>query len=95
MSSRVNKAYKTLLDPYTRAEYLLRKEGLEIGESDGVQDEELISTILELRMALEEAEDQEDVDEIRTENAGTRPDHIAMMAELTILPIRQYEDSDK
>ncbi|KAI0094895.1 Co-chaperone Hsc20 [Irpex rosettiformis] len=69
MSSRVNKAYKTLLNPYTRAEYLLQKEGLEISESDGVQDPELITEILELRMAVEEAESQEDVDEIRAENA--------------------------
>lgn len=72
MSSRVNKAYKTLLNPYTRAEYLLQQEGLEIGESDNVQDKELIMEILELREALEEAEDQEAVDEIRAENAGMR-----------------------
>jgi DnaJ-domain-containing protein 1 len=70
MSSFVNEAYKTLLNPFSRAEYILRLEGIEIGESDNLQDKELIMEIMELREALEDAEHQDAVDEIRAENAG-------------------------
>ncbi|KAI0689608.1 Co-chaperone Hsc20 [Cytidiella melzeri] len=69
MSSMVNKAYQTLLNPYTRAEYILQLEGIEISESEGLQDAGLIMQVMELREALEEAENQEDVDEIRADNA--------------------------
>ncbi|KAI0348061.1 Co-chaperone Hsc20 [Trametopsis cervina] len=69
MSSAVNKAYKTLLDPVSRIGYVLANVGIEVGETEELADKELLVEIMEAREALEEAEDQADVDEIRTENA--------------------------
>ncbi|GJE86120.1 co-chaperone Hsc20 [Phanerochaete sordida] len=68
LSSIVNKAYTTLLNPYTRAEYIMQLEDIHIGESDSLDDPELIMEIMEAREELETAEDREDVERIREEN---------------------------
>lgn len=70
MSSMVNKAYGTLLNPYARAEYILKANDIEIGESDNVDDQELIMEIMEAREGLDSAERQEEVEQIREENLG-------------------------
>jgi molecular chaperone HscB len=51
----LNDAYRTLRDPITRAEYLLKLEGLDIGEqgTKGVPPE-MLEEMFELNMALEE-----------------------------------------
>ena len=69
-SSFVNKAYRTLLDPYTRAEYILQLEGVHINESESLDDTELIMEVMEAREELDTAESREDVDRIRNENEG-------------------------
>jgi molecular chaperone HscB len=53
----LNDAYRTLRDPITRAEYLLKLEGFDIGEQ-GTKDvpPELLEEVFELNMALEEAD---------------------------------------
>ena len=70
LSGVVNKAYNTLLSPLPRAQYILRNYGLDVSETDQVEDPELLMEILESREALEEAQAQSDVDSIREENAG-------------------------
>ncbi|KZV77640.1 Co-chaperone Hsc20 [Peniophora sp. CONT] len=70
LSGIVNKAYNTLLSPLSRAQYILREHGLDVSETDQVEDPELLMGILESREALEEAQAQSDVDAIREENAG-------------------------
>ena len=70
LSSIVNKAYGTLTNPYTRAEYILQREGVTIGESDNVDDPALIMEVMEKREELDSAETQEEVDEIRRGNAS-------------------------
>jgi molecular chaperone HscB len=54
-SAILNDAYRTLKDPITRAMYLLKLEGFDIGEQ-GSKDvpPELLEEIFELNMALEE-----------------------------------------
>jgi len=54
-SALLNDAYRTLKEPITRAMYLLKLEGFEIGEQ-GTKDvpPELLEEIFELNMALEE-----------------------------------------
>ncbi len=59
-SAVLNDAYRTLKDPITRAFYLLKLEGFEIGEQ-GTKDvpPELLEEMFELNMMLEEADDSE------------------------------------
>lgn len=71
LSSAVNKAYSTLLNPYTRAEYILQLEDIHIGESESLDDPELIMEVMEVREELESAESREDVERIREENQST------------------------
>lgn len=68
LSGLVNKAYTTLLNPYTRAEYIMQLEGIEIGETDSLEDPDLIMEVMEARERLESAESREEVDEIQVEN---------------------------
>ena len=45
-------------------------EGIEIGETDSLEDPELIMEVMEARERLESAETREEVDEIQVENQG-------------------------
>lgn len=69
-SSIVNEGYKTLGDDRLRGEYILEKKGVAIAEEDKMDDPELLMEIMEVREALEDAQTQEEVDEIRQSNAG-------------------------
>lgn len=54
-SSVLNDGYRTLKDPVKRAQYLLRREGFEIGEQRSKDvPPELLEEVFELNMALEE-----------------------------------------
>lgn len=68
LSGLANKAYKTLKDPLSRVEYILRLEDTELLETDQTDDQQLIMEIMEAREALEEAASPEDVESIRAEN---------------------------
>jgi len=51
----LNDAYRTLRDPIQRAEYMLKREGLDIGEQRSKDvPPELLEEVFELNMALEE-----------------------------------------
>jgi molecular chaperone HscB len=68
----LNNAYRALRDPITRAEYLLKLEGFDIGEH-GSKDvpPELLEEVFELNMALEEA-DAPQIDAARERFEGMR-----------------------
>ena len=68
MSGIVNRAYGTLTNPYTRAEYILQLQGVTIGESDNVDDTALIMEVMESREELDNAETREEVERIRQDN---------------------------
>ena len=54
-SSILNDAFRTLRDPVTRAEYVMRRHGLDIGEQRTKDvPPELLEEVFELNMALEE-----------------------------------------
>lgn len=54
-SSALNDAYRTLKDPIKRAQYVLGREGFEIGEQRSKDvPPELLEEVFELNMALEE-----------------------------------------
>jgi len=59
-SAILNDAYRTLKDPISRSQYLLKQEGFEIGEQ-GSKDvpPELLEEVFELNEALEEADLQQ------------------------------------
>ncbi|KAK3311116.1 HSCB C-terminal oligomerization domain-containing protein [Chaetomium strumarium] len=72
-SALINAAYKTLSSPLLRAQYLLREQhGVDLeGDEAGAQaapDPELLMTVLEAREAIEEAEREEDLEEVRAAN---------------------------
>ncbi|KAL2024205.1 hypothetical protein VTK56DRAFT_9361 [Thermocarpiscus australiensis] len=73
-SALINQAYKTLSSPLLRAQYLLREqhgvdlEGDEAGAEAGAPDPELLMTVLEAREAIEEAETEADLAEVRATN---------------------------
>lgn len=67
-SSMINKAYRTLLHPVERAEYLLQLAGLPLEEGDIDLDPEFLMDIMEVNEELEEAEDKEAVQEIGRKN---------------------------
>ena len=71
LSSVVNKAYGTLLNPFTRAEYIMQLEDVHIGESESLDDQELIMEIMDAREELDSVENREDADRIQVENEGT------------------------
>ena len=53
MSNAVNRAYKTLLSPIERIGYLLGREGAGMGETDAVDDAELVMEVLDARERIE------------------------------------------
>lgn len=67
-SSRLNEAYRTLLSPIERAQYILAQHGVETTESEKLEEPELIMEVLEAREELEDAKSEEDVSNIRQRN---------------------------
>jgi molecular chaperone HscB len=71
----LNDAYRVLRDPVTRAEYVLRENGFEIGEQRSKDvPEELLEEVFELNLALEE---------LRSGDASARPQLEAARAKFT------------
>ncbi|KZT65135.1 Co-chaperone Hsc20, partial [Daedalea quercina L-15889] len=69
MSSRVNEALHRLSSPLRRVEYILQREGYPIGESENLDDREVLRETMDMREAIEEARNQEQAEEIRAINA--------------------------
>lgn len=67
-SSHVIGGYYTLLRPLSRARYLLKLEGREVGEESTLQDQGLLIEVMEIREAIEEAESVEDLKRLYEEN---------------------------
>ncbi|XP_010941269.1 iron-sulfur cluster co-chaperone protein HscB homolog isoform X2 [Elaeis guineensis] len=56
-SARVNDAYRTISKSLSRAVYLMRLEGVHVDEEKTVMDLDLLSEMMEIREAVEEASD--------------------------------------
>ncbi|KAJ9107390.1 hypothetical protein QFC21_000840 [Naganishia friedmannii] len=69
-SSFLNKAYSTLADPLSRAQYLLEIYGNPISETDSLDDPALLMDVMEAREELEEASTEEDVEKVKESNGG-------------------------
>src|SRR6266851_1290218 len=76
----LNDAYRTLRDPLTRAEYLLKENGFDIGEQGSKNvPPELLEEVFELNMALEELRGGDDsarpaLEQARDKFVGMRND---------------------
>lgn len=69
----VNDAYQTLKSPLRRAEYLLARQGVELaGEQHTLKDTAFLMQQMEWREALEEAEQPEQLDDVRADVQRTR-----------------------
>ncbi|WEW58459.1 hypothetical protein PRK78_003927 [Emydomyces testavorans] len=73
LSARINDAYRTLSDPLSRAQYLLAfQHGIDVTSEDGAkrhpQDPETLMQVLEIQEAIEEAQDEATILELKTEN---------------------------
>ncbi|KAK4767650.1 hypothetical protein SAY86_015400 [Trapa natans] len=66
-SARVIDAYRTLGDMLARAIYVLKLEGVNIDEEETVSEPELLTEILEIREAVEEAADAQALKQIQSQ----------------------------
>ncbi|GAN02645.1 co-chaperone Hsc20 [Mucor ambiguus] len=67
-SSVINKAYHTLKDPLSRAQYLLKEQGIQVNEGDSLSDPELLMEVMEFREELEEAQSEADIKPLKARN---------------------------
>jgi molecular chaperone HscB len=72
LSGLVNKAYSTLLRPLSRIHYILSQHNLSVSETDQLDDPHLITEVIEVREALEDASSDSEVDEIKNDVVGSR-----------------------
>ncbi|KAG9249838.1 Fe-S protein assembly co-chaperone HscB [Emericellopsis atlantica] len=70
ISSVINEAYRTLANPLYRAQYLLGLRGVDVANDETLKTEnqELLMEVLEARESIEEAEAEDDLVDLRTEN---------------------------
>ncbi|XP_056159059.1 iron-sulfur cluster co-chaperone protein HscB homolog isoform X2 [Syzygium oleosum] len=66
-SARVIDAYRTLSKPLTRAIYVLKLEGVNVDEEETVSEPELLTEILEIREAVDEAADSQALKQIQSQ----------------------------
>jgi len=89
LSARVNEAYKTLQDPLRRALHILsingqgdvdaELEGVGMFGAEEGQDKELLMVVMEAREVIEEAADESELDEIKTENDGRIEESVGVL----------------
>lgn len=82
LSARVNEAYKTIQDPLRRARYLLSLRGIDVeDDSAKLEENELLMEVMEVREAVEEAENEEQLLEIREKNNGRIDASVKVLSE--------------
>ncbi|PKS06537.1 hypothetical protein jhhlp_007285 [Lomentospora prolificans] len=69
-SAHLNEAFRTLLDPLLRAQYLLSLRGVDVASDEAakVADMELLAKVMEAREEIEEAHSEEDLEDPRRVN---------------------------
>ncbi|XP_006454339.1 hypothetical protein AGABI2DRAFT_189610 [Agaricus bisporus var. bisporus H97] len=68
MSARVNEAYRTLLKPLYRAEYILGRDSVPVSEEDQEIDSRLMIEIMKARESVDDAEEAGEVVNLMEEN---------------------------
>ena len=72
LSGLVNEAYNTLLQPLSRIHYILSQHNLGVSETDQLDDPRLITEVIEIREALEDASSESEAEEIKNDVSGSR-----------------------
>ncbi|KAH8786564.1 Fe-S protein assembly co-chaperone HscB [Hyaloscypha finlandica] len=69
-SARINEAYKTLQNPLLRTQYLLSLRGIDVAEDETakVEDPELLMEVLDAREEIENAREEEELEEMKRIN---------------------------
>lgn len=81
-SMALNDAYRTLRKPVSRAEYLLQRHGLTIGDNERIADHDFLMKILSLREELAEARGEGRTDEVARLERTMKTHHKALLASL-------------
>ncbi|KAG0275147.1 hypothetical protein BGZ95_009137 [Linnemannia exigua] len=76
-SSLANKAYSTLKEPLSRANYMLELLGAPIHETESLNEPELLMEVMEARELLEDAQTEDEVQELKSVNDGRIKDTVA------------------
>jgi molecular chaperone HscB len=84
-SIELNDAYKTLRRPVARAEYLLRRHGLTIGDNERIEDADFLMKILSLREELADARSEGRTEEVARLEGSMKGHHRALVASLAQL----------
>jgi len=71
LSGLVNEAYNTLLQPLSRIQYILSQHNLGVSETDQLDDPHLITEVIEMREALEDASSESEVEGIKENVASS------------------------
>lgn len=69
-SSVINKAYNTLKNPLTRAQYMLKEKGYQVNEGDSLSDPTLLMEVMEFREELEEVGSPKELEPLKERNDG-------------------------
>ncbi|KAG0234341.1 hypothetical protein BGW42_006733 [Actinomortierella wolfii] len=67
-STFANKAYACLKDPLPRANYILELKGAGVHEAESLENPELLMEVMEARELLEEAETEDEVNQLKSQN---------------------------
>lgn len=79
---RLNEAYKAIQDPLYRARYLLALRGIDVeDESAKTEANELLMEVMDVREAVEEAENEDDLAPLREENNIRMAESVAILEE--------------
>ncbi|KAL8785695.1 MAG: hypothetical protein Q9195_008541 [Heterodermia aff. obscurata] len=80
-SALINEAYKTLQDPLRRAQYLLQLRGIDVAEDETLktEDVDLLMQVLNAREAIESAEDEADLKEMKVTNQAMIKDSVDVL----------------
>ncbi|GKZ22503.1 hypothetical protein AbraCBS73388_008657 [Aspergillus brasiliensis] len=94
LSARINEAYRTLLDPLQRAQYLLREmHGIDVTAEDGASkhalDAETLMEVMEVQETIEEVTDagedaaaaEAKINELKVENQGRVEECVRVLGE--------------
>ncbi|KAF9286251.1 hypothetical protein BGZ68_003090 [Mortierella alpina] len=76
-SSLTNKAYATLKEPLSRANYILELLGAPIHETESLDETELLMEVMEARELLEDAQTEEEVDDLKHVNDARIKDAVS------------------
>lgn len=72
LSGLVNEAYNTLLQPLSRIHYILSQHNLGVSETDQLDDPRLITEVIDIREALDDASSESEVEDIKNDVSGPR-----------------------